>query len=61
MFEVAKVNRIHTRVAEEEVNVLEWRCDATDVTSLATFPDNVQSKKKKKLVMQLNIGGRKYR
>ena len=44
---------IHLRSTEEaEIE----RCDATAVVILATSPDNDQTKKKKKVMMQVNKG-----
>ena len=47
-----EVGPIHLRSTEE---VERERCDATSVVILATSPDNDQTKKKKKLMMQVNI------
>ena len=48
--EVAKVNQIHTRVLEAAVTAVKLRFDATVLEISSISPENIQSKKKKKVI-----------
>ena len=50
--EIAKGSPINTRATEEEER---GRLNATDVESLATYPEKVQTKSKKKAMIQVKI------
>ena len=51
MLEVSKGSPTHTRAVEEADR---GRFDDTDVESLAVLPENSQTKKKNKVMMQVN-------